>query len=181
MKDFEKDLQTLSRPDIKVDRFKQSLRRDLQASMSRARAPRWRLAFGTASATAAAFALLLVIFVLDPAVPARLHASVTGGTPPQQANTAGTSEAAATDLQNIGLQYFLDQANASAQVDQDYLKRWYADRARPVSVKSVEGEKLLSIRQFQLTNGERVVVITEIGSEGQQKDVQSLTASNRNF
>ena len=49
------------------------------------------------------------------------------------------------------------------------------------SVKSVEDEKIIAIRQFVLTNGERVVVLTEIGSEGQQKDVQSLTASNRNF
>jgi hypothetical protein len=178
MKDFEKDLEALSRPDIHVDRFKQSLRRDLLASMSRAHAPRWRLAFGAASLTAATFAFLLVIFILDPAVPARLHASVAGEAPPQQANTTGT---VASDLQNIGLQYFLDQANASVQVDQEYLQRWYADRARPVSVKSVEAEKLLAIRQFELTSGERVVVMTEIGSDGQQKDVQSLTASNRNF
>jgi hypothetical protein len=180
MKDFEKDLQALSRPDIRVDRFKQTLRRELQASLNRTGAPRWKLAFGAASATAATFAFLLVIFILDPAVPARLHASVVGGVPPQ-VNTTETMEPAASDLQNIGLQYFLDQANASAQVDQEYLQRWYADRARPVSVKSVEGEKLLSIRQFQLTNGERVVVLTEIGSEGQQKNVQSLTASNHNF
>ncbi len=177
MKDFEKDLQTLSRPDIQVDRFKQTLRHDLQASMSRAGAPRWRLAFAAASATAAAFAFLLLIFVLDPAVPARLHASVAGGAPPQTTVT----EAPATDLQNLGLQYFLDQANASVQVDEEFLQRWYADRARPVSVKSVEDEKIIAIRQFVLTNGERVVVLTEIGSEGQQKDVQSLTASNRNF
>ncbi len=172
MKDFEKDLQTLSRPDIQVDRFKQTLRRDLQASMSRAGAPRWRLAFAAASATAATFAFLLLIFILDPAVPARLHASVAGGVPPQTTTTEAT---------NLGLQYFLDQANASVQVDKEFLQRWYADRARPVSVKSVEDEKIIAIRQFVLTNGERVVVLTEIGSEGQQKDVQSLTASNRNF
>ncbi len=177
MKDFEKDLQTLSRPDIQVDRFKQTLRRDLQASMSQAGAPRWRLAFAAASATAAIFAFLLLIFVLDPAVPARLHASVVGGVPPQTIAT----EAPATDLQNLGLRYFLDQANASVQVDEEFLQRWYADRARPVSVKSVEDEKIIAIRQFVLTNGERVVVLTEIGSEGQQKDVQSLTASNRTF
>ncbi len=145
--------------------------------MGQAGAPRWRLAFAAASATAATFAFLLLIFVLDPAVPARLHASVAGGVPPQTAAT----EAPATDLQNIGLQYFLDQANASVQVDEEFLQRWYADRARPVSVKSVEDEKIIAIRQFVLTNGERVVVLTEIGSEGQQKDVQSLTASNRNF
>ncbi len=172
MKDFEKDLQTLSRPDIQVDRFKQTLRRDLRASMSRAGAPRWRLAFAAASATAATFAFLLLIFILDPAVPARLHASVAGGVPPQTTTTEAT---------NLGLQYFLDQANASVQVDKEFLQRWYADRARPVSVKSVEDEKIIAIRQFVLTNGERVVVLTEIGSEGQQKDVQSLTASNRNF
>lgn len=176
MKDFEKDLQTLSRPEFQVDRFKQTLRRDLQASMSRAGAPRWRLAFAAASTTAAAFAFLLLIFVLDPAVPARLHASVVGGAPQTTA-----TEAPATDLQNLGLQYFLDQANATVQVDEEFLERWYADRARPVSVKSVEDEKIIAIRQFVLTNGERVVVLTEIGSEGQQKDVQSLTASNRNF
>lgn len=145
--------------------------------MSQADAPRWKLAFAAASVTAATFAFLLLIFVLDPAVPARLHASVAGGAPPQTTAT----EAPATDLQNIGLQYFLDQANASVQVDEEFLQRWYADRARPVSVKSVEDEKIIAIRQFVLTNGERVVVLTEIGSEGQQKDVQSLTASNRNF
>ncbi len=172
MKDFEKDLQTLSHPEFQVDRFKQILRRDLQASMSQAGASRWRLAFGAASATAATFAFLLLIFVLDPAVPARLHASVAGGVPPQTTTTEAT---------NLGLQYFLDQANASARVDEEFLKRWYADRARPVSVKSVEDEKIIAIRQFVLTNGERVVVLTEIGSEGQQKDVQSLTASNRTF
>ncbi len=180
MKDFEKDLQTLSRPDIQVDRFKQALRRDLQASMSPGGAPRWRLAFAAASVTAATFAFLLLIFVLDPAVPARLHASVVGGVPSQTTVTEST-ETPATDLQNLGLQYFLDQANASVQVDKEFLQRWYADRARPVSVKSVEDEKIIAIRQFVLTNGERVVVLTEIGSEGQQKDVQSLTASNRNF
>jgi len=148
--------------------------------MKRAGAPGWRLAFAAASATTVTFAFLLLIFVLDPAVPARLHASVVGSAPPQTLASEALG-APKQDLQKLGLQYFLDQANASIQVDEAFLQRWYADRARPISVKSVEGEKILAIRQFVLTNGERVVVITEIGPDGQQKDVQSLAASNRNF
>jgi hypothetical protein len=179
-KDFEKDLQELSHPQLPVDRFRQTLRRDLQAAQRRSGSPGWKLAFAAASASAATFAFLLLLFVLDPSVPSRLHASVLGDEPRPVDSTAGT-EHGSIDLQNVSLGYFLDQTNASAQVDQEYLQRWYSDRARPIGVKSVEDEKILAIRQFELTNGERVVVLTELGSEGPQRNVQSVTASNSDY
>jgi hypothetical protein len=171
MEEFEKDLRNVKHPEYRVERFKRSLRREL---MGRAHASRWRLAFAAASFAAATLACLIVIFILEPAVPARLHASVVGGEAPP-------SPVPARDLHEVGLQYFLDQANASAQVDREFVQRWYADRARPVGVKAVEDEKLLAIRQFRLTSGERVVVLTEIGSDDAQRDARSILASNHNF
>jgi hypothetical protein len=170
----------VSHPQLPVDRFKQTLRRDLKAAERRAGSPGWKLAFAASSASAAAFAFLLLLFVLDPSVPSRLHASVLGSSP-RTLDAAGGGRLDTTDLQDVSLRYFLDRTDASAKVDREFLERWYSDRARPVSVKSVEDEKILAIRQFQLTSGERVVVLTEIGSEGQQRDIQSVTASNLDY
>ena len=78
MKDFEKDLRGMREPDIQVEEFKRTLRRDLRRSMQTASAPSWKVAFALSSLAAAAFAVLLTVFVLDPQVPARLHASVMG-------------------------------------------------------------------------------------------------------
>lgn len=179
MKDFEKDLQAVRGPEVRVDEFRRTLRRDLRRSMRASGTRSWKVAFGLSSAAAGALAVLLAVFVLDPDVPARLHASVAGGV----ASPAGAVPLAGTDSipSKPDLQLLLDQVNASARVDRAFLETWYEDRARPVQVKAVEDEKILAIRQFELSSGERVIVLTELGTQLQRKDVQTVSNSLRNF
>jgi hypothetical protein len=156
------------------------LRRDLIASLRAGGPSPFRLAFGLASAAAGAFAVLLILFVLDPAVPARIHASFLGqsgaGMEIGSATARGT-----TDFQDVALDYILEQRGASSQKDQMFLESWFGQQDRPVQVKSMEDERFLAIRQFKLTSGERVIVLTELGKEEPTRTASSVAVAAQTF
>lgn len=166
-----------------MDRFRQTLRRDLLAAMEARPARGLKLAVSFASTAAAVFAFLLVAFVVEPDLPARLHASLLGGTPRVETEPAGTGAVPTmvADLDLSVLAHLLEEKGAGARQDRAFLESWYAQRSRPTQVKALAGERLLALRQFELANGERVAVLTEVGAPRNIRQVQALPASNRTF
>ncbi len=59
-------------------------------------------------------------------------------------------------------------ANSEISVDNDreFVEAYYARQGSGVRVQSVEGERLVAIREFTLSDGQRMVVYTEL-DEGQ--------------
>jgi hypothetical protein len=72
-------------------------------------------------------------------------------------------------VQQAVLRQLLEQANAGVRRDQDFIETWYSSQARPVRVKAVHDERILAIRQFELVNGERVAVLTDLGAAAQSR------------
>jgi hypothetical protein len=200
MRKLEKDLKNL--PDVPVDRFKQTLRRELVAAMQPAPAYGLKAALVGTSLAAVAFAAMAVSFVIAPAVPSRLHAALlhdgaagrmSEEMTPVSAPTSGPATApaftqGATPLTAEGavqpavLREFLERANAGAQRDRSFLESWYAQQSRPTRVKAVSGERILAIRQFELANGERVAVLTDLGAATTTRTVSPEgTPSGRTF
>jgi len=126
-------------------------------------------------AAAVLFAALSAIFVIAPGIPTRLHAAFlhddVGGAP-----IAPSGEARQAILLDV-----LERSEASAQRDRAFLDSMYAQQARPVRVKAIEGERILAIRQFELSNGERVAVLTNLGPAGAERSVQGAAAAVRTF
>ena len=48
---------------------------------------------------------------------------------------------------------------------------WAAQQVGPVAIRSVNGERLVSVRQFELTNGKQMVVFTELSDEEQRPEI----------
>jgi hypothetical protein len=118
-------------------------------------------------------AALLVLFVISPDLPRRINAAWL-----QDESTAIRSDAmvAATasetttedEVQQAILRQFMNQGGGIRQ-DQDFLETWYSSQARPARVKAVGNERYLAIRQFELANGERVAVLTDLGNPQQAR------------
>ena len=166
MKNFEKQLSALPKPDVEVPAFRARLRSSLLNDRPARlfRAPGWALAF-TAS-TAVVFALLLLTCVINPSVPARLHAMLTGG------ETTDSPDA-------IPMQELLRRSNAGVERDHAFIEEWSAQQARPVRVRSMEAEKIYAVRQFELTDGKRMLVFTELGNEQADPTVTRADSSVR--
>jgi hypothetical protein len=158
-----------------VDEFKRTLRRELIASMEAGRTPRFRLAFSLASAAAGVFAALLILFVAQPAFPAQIHDLLLGGT------ETGAPAGQPAEGGDQAPPYLLAGREAGARVDRAFVENWYQQRARPVQVKSMQDERFLAIRQFELSSGDRVVVFTELGSPDASRSARTLPAAIRTF
>ena len=59
-----------------------------------------------------------------------------------------------------------------------FVEQWYRRQSRPVEVKAVGDEKILALRQFELADGKRVVVLTEIGDRVPPAAVEVPTEGN---
>ena len=157
MKDFEKLLTGLPKPAVEVPEFKRHLRRELQTARHPRPAFRLRLALGAAASLAAALALLVATFVARPAIPARLHVALTGDPAPASIEAV---------LGELPIRDVLEQTEASAALDRAFIEDWSAEQSQPVQVRSMEAEKVYTVRQFELTDGKRMLVFTEL-AEGQ--------------
>jgi hypothetical protein len=125
-----------------------------------------------------------VTFVVAPRVPGRLNAAlfqdaakremaremaadgiterISGAVPAGGRTVVPAMDGAA--VQPAVLQELLERANAGATRDRDFIESWYAQQSRPTQVRAVSGERILAIRQFELANGERVAVLTDLGA-----------------
>jgi hypothetical protein len=190
------------RPDVAVDRFKQTLRRELVAAMQPAPDHRLKAALVATSLAAVVFAVLAAAFVIAPGVPSRLHArllhdgsvgEVSGemtagrGLAIDRAAVRPAVQTAATPgsdaaVQPAVLTDFLERANAGAQRDRDFVESWYEQQSRPMRVRAVSGERILAIRQFELANGERVAVLTDLGAATSRRTARPAgTGTERTF
>jgi len=160
-------LQNLPKPHIKVEAFKQDLRRDLNRAMSQSPQTGYRLAPGFAGGLAGALAIVLVLFIARPEMPARLNAwiSNTQATQTQVAETVGES-VPMNALNSPNLHQLLVGGQATPARDEAFIEDWYAKQEQPARVKKIEDEKIYAIRKYQLTSGQRVVVFTELGDDG---------------
>ncbi len=75
----------------------------------------------------------------------------------------------------------LERADASAQRDRDYLELFYEQQSSALSVRKVQAERFFTIRQFELSNGEKVAVLTDLGAPGRPRQVQDVTTVARTF
>jgi len=168
-------------PDLPAERFRQTLRRDLLVAMQPA--PAWGLKMALAATATASLALagLLVSFVISPELPQRLNTAwlqaeemPTSAQPVLPAASPGAVQGA--PVQQAVLQQFLEQSNAGVRRDQDFLENWYSSKARPARVKAVHDERVLAIRQFEMANGERVAVLTELGAAAPPRAISTRPA-----
>ena len=133
-----------------MEEFRRTLRRDLLGELEARRARRTRLALFGLSTAAATLAVVCALFVLRPAWPQSLHAVLFH-------DATASAEPADADLQRV-----LDGSGASAGADRKWIEGLYANQAIPARVKALDGERIFALRRFELTSGERVVVLTEI-------------------
>ncbi|MCP3978289.1 MAG: hypothetical protein GY716_03015 [bacterium] len=145
MKDIEKFLTDLPKPAVDVPAFKDQLRRELRSSVAAPVDPRWRMTAMLSGVAALLMVGVLTLFVARPAIPAGIHASL-GGTSP-----ASTQGAAPDSL--------------PAAADRAFVDAWSARQTQPVGVRAMEEERLVSVRQFELTDGKRMLVFTELGND----------------
>ena len=63
------------------------------------------------------------------------------------------------------------------EADRAFVDTWSARQEQPVGVRSMEDERVFSVRQFQLTDGKRMLVFTELGNEQAQPTVLRADAT----
>lgn len=151
MRDFEKFLTNVPKPAADVPVFKIRLRDELRSLVGEAERRRDRRRARLALAAAASFALVLALFVVRPGIPAAIRASLTG---------------AEGEVTEERLQRLLTRTELALEEDRRFVDSWTASQERPVSVRQMEGERLVSVRQFELSDGKRMLVFTEIDPEG---------------
>ena len=174
MKDFEKLLTDLPKPDVDVRTFKRQLRRELLSARVAAPGFGFRLALGAAASLAVAFGLLLTLFVASPGIPARIHEVVTGGAA-GAGEAPGTAAGASATLAAVPMREGLQQTGASVELDQAFIEDWSARQDQPVRIRSMEAEKIYTVRRFELTNGKRMIVFTELGDDRVDYRLASLS------
>ncbi len=157
-------MRTTAKPDVKLDAFKRNLRREL-LSAERSTPVRPRL-----TATGAAiFALtaMLVLFVVNPGLPAGLNAMLTGASPDETATLE--LDALANQLDEQKLQALLQDRFAPAEADREFVRAWHEQTfpSEPMRVRSLRNEGIFAVREFLLDNGKQIKVYTQLSGEGQ--------------
>jgi hypothetical protein len=173
MKDFEKALRNLPKPDVPVEEFKQGLHAELNRVIRRRAGNGYQRRFTFASAIAGVLVVVLGLFVLQPQIPTRLHAVISGAAPdieqqPMPALPQSTSSPRSTQALPQQLEALFRTSSATAEIDRSVVEDWYRRQALPVGVGKLEEESIFAVRQFQLTNGERIVVLSELGQQPEQ-------------
>lgn len=146
MKEFERFLSDLPKPVVDVRRFRDRLGRVLRHAEQMRRDRRRRRVLHSTAATAVGLAAVLVLFVVKPQIPRSIHDRVLG------------APARSVDLT-------ADSPGVPVEADRAFIERWTANQEHPVEVRSIESERVFSVRQFELTDGKRMLVFSEIGDE----------------
>ena len=160
MKDFEKLLNDLPKPAVEVPAFKRELWRELQHVRPAPNRTPWLVA-AAAIVLAVGLGALATAFVVDPGLPAALHARLGGGGPAPALVAGGLEE---SELTLADLRQALSQSEASADLDEAFIRDWSVRQPQPVDVRGLEAESVYTIRKYELSDGKRVLVFTELGS-----------------
>jgi hypothetical protein len=177
-----------SMPDPQAPRFQQTLRRELLAAMQPAPARGLKAALAATATAVVVLAGMLVSFVISPDLPRRINSvwlqdDSTSTRSVAMVPAASPASATEEEVQQAILRRFIEQGDGGARQDQDFLETWYSSQARPARVKTVRNERFLAIRQFELANGERVAVLTDLGTGAQSRtvDAQPAVARGRTY
>ena len=168
-------------PDLPAERFQQTLRRDLLVAMQPAPARGLKAALAVTVTAALMLTGMLVSFIVSPELPQRLNtawlqAEATPLPDLPAVPVASPESGRSPQVQQAVMRQFLEQANAGVRRDQDFIETWYSSQARPARVKAVHDERILAIRQFELVNGERVAVLTDLGAAAQSQTLGARPA-----
>jgi hypothetical protein len=153
MKDFEKFLTDLPKPAVDVPAFRDQLRRELASAAPTDPSRRWRFAAIGMTAIATGVVFALGLFIAHPGIPADLNAALIG----QRSAVGERLDDSRTDR-------LPGRLEMPVEADRAFADRWVAQQASPVAIRSMSGERLVSVRQFDLTDGEQMLVFTEMGT-----------------
>lgn len=128
-------MQRLNAPDPQVAAFRQKLRHELNLAHDRQSLKRWR----RAALGSAGLAVVLALALVWPA---------TG---------RGASDPVS------GLDTFLAEQQISAASDRAFVEDYYARRGESTTVRSIDDERLVAVREFTMSDGRKMVVYTEVG------------------
>ena len=196
MKDLAEALKKTPKPDLRVDQFKQSLRRDLMAASRLERVGRsYKWAFLGATFTTGVLVAMLALMILNPNVADSLHQRWVSGSDQERSTPEGgvanhekrlTRDSRAPVGSQSG--YFEPGRNATSyparmggdrtntwtsgqlqpyinpDADKDYIEKLYNQdfSKSPGEIRPTQKEKLMVLREYELENGERVWIYTEI-------------------
>jgi hypothetical protein len=154
MKRFEKFLTDLPKPAVEVPAFRDQLRRELLSAAPTSPSRHWRFAAVGMTALASLLVVALGIFVARPEIPADLHAVLTGS------GSDGRETLNETNINRL-----LGRVGLPLEADRAFVDSWAERQAGPVAIRSMNDERLVSVRQFELTNGKQMLVFTELSDE----------------
>ena len=170
MKKFEKFLTDLPRPALEVPAFRDQLRRELMSVQPIGPGRHRRFATAGLAALACLLVAILGLFVARPDIPAELHAALSG-------SNGLTRER----LDETNINRLLGRVGLPLEADRAFVDEWAAQQTGPVAIRSVNGERLVSVRQFELTNGKQMVVFTELSDEEQRPEIVRAGSTTQFF
>ncbi len=157
-------------PEVKVDSFRQELRRNLLNSdrFKKTNGFNYRSAFYLSTAVATIMAAILIIFVLRPGIPGQIHYSLapeSGQEPLTLENGHNLKTADKNGLTNSYNNLFRNErAQPTAQLDREFV-RYLAKNEfnrNSADIQPINHGELYSISQFRLDDGRRAVVYTPV-------------------
>jgi hypothetical protein len=146
-------LRRLNAPDLPVATFRRRLRHNLSVASRELNVRRWRNACLATGGLSAVLLVALLTFVAAPDLPVSLHARL-GGSP------------SATNV--------LADGEISVDNDREFIEAYYARQGSSVRIRSVDNERLVAVREFTLSDGQRMVVYTELGDAQDNDDEIAL-------
>ncbi len=181
MKQLENFLYNTPEPDVKVDGFERELRRSLLSSHSwrDSGLTGYRGGFFLSTSLAAVFGAILIVFILQPMIPGKVHyallsdpdanlefAGDTGLVPDARTlyglrlgspdGRAADRERAAEDVQRV----------FARDLDLEFV-RYLAEREYqrgPVTVEPVISDEVYAVSRFRLDNGRDALVYTQVST-----------------
>jgi len=163
-------LTDVPKPAVEVSAFRNRLRRELLSEAPQTPSRGWRFTAVGMTALAGFLVIALAWFVVRPEIPADLHAALTG---------SNGIELESLDETNINR--LLGRVGLPVEADRAFVDSWVRQQAGPVAIRSVNDERLVSVRQFELTNGKRMLVFTELSDEENQPAVVRAGSTARYF
>lgn len=179
MKRLENLLYSASGSEVKVDGFKQSLRRSLLNSHPFRDFDRigYRRAFFLSTSVAAVLTVILVLFIYQPMIPERVryaflshpdsnlqhqdYSNFTPGDGILSGAGVGVQDSSKTDRKDT---FEHMQTMLARNIDKEFV-RYLAEReykTSPVNVKPVIPGELYSVNRFRLNNGKDALVYTQV-------------------
>jgi hypothetical protein len=126
--------------------------------------------FFAPTALAVFLAVILVLFVMNPKIPSNFHNSIS---PERVSMDSRQAQIQKNDTENTPLNGYLtnwvEQLHQSTEEDLDraFVRYLVQDQHQfdPDTIRPIGKTKLLAVTQYQLNNGQRVLIYTQIPDE----------------